>query len=186
SHTQLTPASAGRLEDNERVRRTLPASGRVNIDRQLPFLFVYRPPVDHPDAGTRDFVRGEASYLIAPQDRRYAVRTRALAKDVVATLSKIFGGCLVVEVWAAPDHAAKPEEDGTPQPPGFRLVAPRRFAEAPTVIRLKESLEKVVLFKQPASVSIVAGGRIGANGMATLANARELDELGADVLGLEI
>jgi uncharacterized protein (TIGR02421 family) len=183
---KLIAAIRARLEDNERVRRTLPAGGRVNVDRQLPFLFVYRPPVEHADAGTRDFVRGEASYLIAPQDRRYAVRTRSLAKDVVATLSKVFGGCLVVEVWAAPDQAAKSDEDGTPQPPGFRVVVPRRFAEAPTVLQLKESLEKIVLFKQAAEVSVSVGGRIGANGMVTLASARELDELGADVLGLEI
>jgi uncharacterized protein (TIGR02421 family) len=175
-----------RLENDERVRRTLPAGGRVNVDRQLPFLIVYRPPPGRNDTGTRAFVRSEASYLIAPDDRRYRVRTRELARDLVSTLSKLFGGFLLIEVWAGPDQRVRGDDDGSPEPPAFRVVTTRRFAESPTVERLKESLGKIVLFKQPAEVTVVAGGRIGAHGMGTLVTAPELAELGAQVVGVEI
>ena len=51
-----------RLNENKRVRRTLPQWGRVHIDRQLPFLVVYRRPPNHTDPGTERLVLGEASY----------------------------------------------------------------------------------------------------------------------------
>ncbi len=54
-----------RLEENKRVRRNLPVWGRVHIDRQLPFLCVYRRPVRGDDAGTERLVTSEAAYLIA-------------------------------------------------------------------------------------------------------------------------
>jgi uncharacterized protein (TIGR02421 family) len=175
-----------RLQRDERVRRTLPAGGRLNIDRQLPFLVVYRPPPGREDAGTRDFVRSEASYLIAPADRRFAPRTRELAREVVGTLSKVFGGFLIIEVWAGSDSGARPDDDGTPPPAGFRVVTMRRFAESRTVVRLGESLGRVVLFKQPAEVEIVPGGRVGPHGLGALVTASELAELGASVVGVEV
>jgi uncharacterized protein (TIGR02421 family) len=174
-----------RLQNDERVRRSLPADGRLNIDRQLPFLVVYRPP-GRPDEGTRAFVRSEASYLIAPADRRYRVRTRELAREVVTTLSHIFGGFLVVEVWAGADNARRDGDESSPGPPGFRVVTMRKFAESPTVRTFVEALDKVVLFKQPAEVTVVPGGRIGAHGMGTLVTAAELEQYGAQVIGLEV
>ena len=56
-----------RLLANKRVRRTLPNGGRLHIDRQLPFLCVYRAP-QHQDVGTSRFVVGEASYLVTQSD----------------------------------------------------------------------------------------------------------------------
>ncbi|HZJ49068.1 MAG TPA: hypothetical protein VFD97_08580, partial [Acidimicrobiia bacterium] len=41
-----------RLTRNQPVRRTLPDGGRLHIDRQLPFLIMYRPPEKSDDAGT--------------------------------------------------------------------------------------------------------------------------------------
>lgn len=175
-----------RLQNDERVRRTLPAGGRINIDRQLPFLVVYRPPSGRDDLGTRDFVRSEASYLITPDDRRLRLRTRELARTVIETLSNVYGGFLIIEVWAGPDQGGKPDEDGNPTAAGFRVVAMRKFAESPTVQRLVESLGKVTLFKQPAEVELVAGGRLGAHGNGVLVTAAELAELQAQVVGIEV
>ncbi len=174
-----------RLERNERVRRTLPDGGRINIERQLPFLIVYRPPPDRPDAGTRDFVRSEASYLMAPS-RRSPAAVRRLGRAVVETLSPVFGGFLLVEVWAGPATGTRPEDDGTPQPPGFRVVAPRRFADSGTVSTLVRALRRIQLFKRPAEVELVVGGRVGARGMGPLVQAKDLAELGANVIGIEV
>ena len=63
---RLIKTVSARLSRNERVRRTLPGKGRLHIDRQVPFLCVYRQPPDYEDAGTERLVKGEATYLIAP------------------------------------------------------------------------------------------------------------------------
>ncbi len=42
---QLIEAVCQRLANNERVRRTIPGKGRLHIDRQVPFLCVYRQPL---------------------------------------------------------------------------------------------------------------------------------------------
>lgn len=183
---KLIRAVQGRLQANERVRRTLPDGGRLNVDRQLPFLVVYRPPPDRPDAGTRDFVRSEASYLIAPSSRRTASAVRRLGTSVIETLSPIFGGFLVIEVWAGPEGAARPADDGTPAPPGFKVVTPRRFADSGTVNTLVRALGRIELFKRRAEVERVPGGRVGARGMGSLLQAKDLVELGANVIGVEV
>ena len=44
-------AARRRIGANLRLRRTLPPWGRLHVDRQVPFLVVYRRP-SRPDAGT--------------------------------------------------------------------------------------------------------------------------------------
>ena len=77
---------AFRVAANKPVRRTLPEGGRIHIDRQLPFLVVYRPPSDRPDPGMGRFVKGEASYLIAPRDRKHQRKVAALVEALSAEL----------------------------------------------------------------------------------------------------
>ena len=79
----LIDAVCQRLARNQRVRRTLPAKGRLHIDRQLPFLCVYRQPPDYEDAGTERLVKGEASYLIAPGGAKFRESVSNLVREVV-------------------------------------------------------------------------------------------------------
>lgn len=60
-----------RLKEGKALRRKIAPWGRVHIDRPLPFLVVYRRPVDREDPGTDRMALGEASYLLASGDRRY-------------------------------------------------------------------------------------------------------------------
>ena len=71
-----------RLARNERVRRSLPDKGRLHIDRQLPFLCVYRQPPNHVDAGTERLVQGEASYLIAPGGSKFRHGISKLVRNI--------------------------------------------------------------------------------------------------------
>ena len=54
-----------RLSRNLRIRRSLPGDGRLRLDRQLPFLCVYRRPdgAKIADRGTRELVTTEGAYL---------------------------------------------------------------------------------------------------------------------------
>ena len=46
---QLADAIHDRIERGTQVRRRLPPNGRIHIDRQLPFLVLYRPHDGRPD-----------------------------------------------------------------------------------------------------------------------------------------
>jgi len=54
----------GLLKDGKPVRRELPFGGRLHIERQLPFLCVYRDPVGRLDLSTERMISGEAAHLI--------------------------------------------------------------------------------------------------------------------------
>jgi hypothetical protein len=64
----------GRLEANKRIRRNLPRWGRIHIDRQLPFLCVYRQPTRRRDDGTERLIMGQPAYLITQNHRSLAAR----------------------------------------------------------------------------------------------------------------
>ena len=85
-----------RLSANKRVRRNLPVWGRLHIDRQLPFLVVYRRPTDRSDPGTERLATSEASYLIASGRRNLQAGLGKLVQAVVETLGEPFGAFLLV------------------------------------------------------------------------------------------
>ncbi len=74
SETRISPALIEavrqRLRDNLRVRRTLPGRGRVHVDRQLPFLCVYRETEGQAELQMRHLVTSEAAYLVTTDERR--------------------------------------------------------------------------------------------------------------------
>ena len=76
-----------RLEKNQRVRRRLPIWGRVHIDRQLPFLCVYRRPVRGDNAGTERFATSEAAYVIACGAGRLQAGLTDLVQGIVRTMA---------------------------------------------------------------------------------------------------
>ena len=80
-----------RLADNQRVRRRLPIWGRLHVDRQLPFLCVYRRPTDGHDEGTEHLITSKASYLIAPAARKIQAGLSDLVQAVTHTLAGQFG-----------------------------------------------------------------------------------------------
>ncbi len=76
-----------RLSENKMVRRTLPAMGRLHIDRKLPFLCIYRRPLKRKDNGTDQLIKGEASYLVASAAPKYKAGISALIRTVLEVCS---------------------------------------------------------------------------------------------------
>jgi hypothetical protein len=100
-----------RLADDRQVRRTLPVWGRVHVDRQLPFLCVYRRPSTDPrrDAGFRRLVTSEASYLTACGTPSVHPGLERLVRGISGTLAREFGGFLLLELWATRSAAPSPD-----------------------------------------------------------------------------
>lgn len=176
-----------RLERNERVRRALPGSGRIHIDRQLPFLCVYRRPVDRGDRGTERLVMGEASYLVGAAKEMPAGDLRSLVRGVVRTLTENFGAFLLLEVWSA--HSL-PEDKGRGDEgmrgPRFGLYSGTKTSFGGTVDALRKNLERIRIRKAEAEVRIHAGDRPSPPGMPLLLTSRDARLLRCFAVGLEV
>ncbi|MCJ7627790.1 MAG: DUF1704 domain-containing protein, partial [Longimicrobiales bacterium] len=173
----------GRIADGKRVRRTLPAGGRLHVDRPLPFLCVYRKPARRPDEGTDQLVTTEASYLVASGAPRHREELRRLLHGVVEALVKETGACLVLEVWAGdPDRSAE-VADRAPRP-GFRiLVPPNQSGLGEVVDRLETALSRVSLRGTRARVKVE---KRGAGRSADLLPRGPGKAMNYSVLGLEV
>lgn len=182
---QLIATIAERLRANKRVRRTLPGRGRLHIDRQLPFLIVYRRPTKRDDSGVDRLVMGEASYLAASMDRGLTASLRELVRAVARTLSDVFGGFLIVEVWSAEDVA---EEDAVAasRVPEFTIYAPRVPALESTVQALKGALTGNKILRITSRVERAQARSIAPPGASPLLTTAVARDLGAHLLGLEL
>ncbi|MFV9673735.1 MAG: DUF1704 domain-containing protein, partial [Acidimicrobiia bacterium] len=168
------------------MRRALPDGGRIYIDRQLPFLVLYRPPDKREDAGTERFVKGEASYLIAPKHQKHRHQVTALVSAVASSMAEVFGGFLIIELWSGSDDDADPTPSGAPRPPGFRVVTARRDADSPSVTRLVERLQSVRILGAPAEVDLVPGGRLSPTGMPRVSRSFGTATSDIRLIGVEV
>jgi uncharacterized protein (TIGR02421 family) len=142
-----------RLSRNLRIRRNLPGDGRLRIDRQLPFLCVYRQPPEGRDNGTRELVTTEAAYLVASGERRYEAGVNELCRSISETLEEHFGALLLVELWAEDDRAA-PEAARELARPRFRIVAEPQASLRPTATALEAALREIRLHNLQADVEL--------------------------------
>ncbi len=121
-HQALIAAIRERLESGKRVRRKLFEDGRINLDRLLPFLLVYRRPALRPDPGTVEIATPGAAYLVATDAKADHRRVLELVQAVRDLSMAHFGAFLLIEIWSRPDeHAPITADDDGHRDPGFRL-----------------------------------------------------------------
>ncbi|HUU02946.1 MAG TPA: tyrosine/phenylalanine carboxypeptidase domain-containing protein [Myxococcota bacterium] len=183
---RLVSRVCSRLADNKRVRRSLPVWGRIHIDRQLPFLCVYRRPSDREDPGTKRLVTSEASYLIARGSGRVQPGLRNMVRSVAQTLTEHFGACLVLEVWSARPEAGDGTDTLAGLCPGFRLVIPKGTDAASFIHQFQEALGRVKVARRQATVSVPPPARCCPPGMSPVLTADDLSAIGCHLFGLEV
>ena len=174
-----------RLSGNLPVRRVLPEGGRVHIDRQLPFVCIYRQPADTADPGTESLVTGEASYIVAPGSSR---RHRELAKLVNAIAEigvETFGAFLIVEVWAKTKPGSEVDPRAIDVHPTFNLFAPGTNKLDSTVEALARHLKRIKVLKQPVQVETERGPLKRAGKLKTLV-AKERANKSVYTVGIEV
>lgn len=164
------------------VRRAMPVWGRLHVDRPLPFLTVYRKPVDRPDAGTERCVTGTASYLQASAVPEHSAQIAGLIESLATRMSAAFGAFLIVEVWAGPPRRHDAEEAC----PGFRILVSADGAVAPTAAELAKALGEQRVMRRTPCIETVMSTRVAPVGMRPVLSAAKLERCGALLLGLEI
>ncbi len=175
-----------RLALNERVRRSLPLQGRIHIDRQLPFLCVYRRPAVEPDAGMKRIATSEASYLLASGLKGFHPSLTRLVTKVVRSLGQAFGGFLLLEIWSAELDANDQRYADSAAHPGFRVFAPRGEAVDNVADAIEQAFKRVTVRGHTADVQLVRTDHTWPGGLQRLLKATETTELKCTVIGLEV
>ena len=188
--SQVTPkyihAVCDRLKQDKRVRRTLPIWGRLHIDRQLPFVCIYRRSPGREDEGTERLVLGEASYLLATGERSQHNGLSSLVRQISTTLADIFGSFLLIQIWTGPKRFGEDAVGSTAMKPEFRIFTPQREGLSSTIARFERALKRIVLFKQHADVSVFPFKHSSLPGFRPFLSNKELSELGVHFIGVEI
>ena len=173
-----------RLSENQRVRRNLPENGRLHIDRQLPFLCIYRQPTKNEDWGTSRLAITSASYLVTSAKRSIKQGINSLLEKIVQAMMEVFGAYLVLEIWSGPPFRV----ESLDQLPKFRVFQPRMAKEASTFEVLRKALEtlKIPGTQKQFDVLLETSAKIAPPGMAPILTKEQLKNLGCILVGIEV
>ena len=172
-----------RLRENKRVRRTLPGWGRLHIDRQLPFLCIYRRKHETDNTLSERLIMGEASYLIATGNRQYQKQLSRLVKSIALTLKESFGSFLIVEVWIKEEDES--DEKHAEFVPAFRIMKSKKSAISSSIETLERNLKELKIRKSKAEVETLIATKLAPPGLPPLLSFSEANEFGFHMIGIE-
>lgn len=178
-----------KIRTNQEITLPLPMNGRIHIDRQLPFLCLYRHPEGRFDEGTEKLVLAEASYLIAHEKLRGLDR---LTEAIVTTARKEFGAFLLIEIFALGQKISVPlDPDEKPDASemleeSFCIFARKKGELAPVVERLHNRLSRVIINHIKAHVSLRYTSRIAPERMEPILDPKICEESGTYMLGIGV
>ncbi len=174
-----------RLAANKRVQRSLPGGGYLRVDRQLPFLCVYRVPAGQEDPLTSKLVRSEAAYIIIPEGK-YKAKYKSLLEQIIETLSQAFGAFLLFELWSGAEVEADENVDPEALRPDFKIWADTYGELVPTCENLESGLQKIKTLKKKANAVIHYSRITRPPDMSPLLGKSRLVALQCHSLGLEV
>ena len=166
------------LTENTGIHFRLNGNGLIHIERELPFLLVYRPLNASVDKVIEKLVKNEASYLICPQEE--FAHYRQLLERSVKKLSDKFGAFLLMEVW--PDTAPHPSAKNTAI---FELRGPEKYL--PRILRpLKSMLKNMDLEGMQPVIRSAASEKRCPDNIDDLLDRKSLKKLECLLLGLKV
>jgi uncharacterized protein (TIGR02421 family) len=181
---RLVDSACERLAAGKPLRRGLPDWGRIHVDRQLPFLCVFRRRSRDKGAGTEDLLLGEAAYLLASAERGQHAGLVSLLDRAIDVLLPSFGAFLVVEIWAS--REGRTEAEATPGEPQFRIFRTRQPGVLSTVEALERALHRIKVRRKPAQVETVRGARISPPGLPPLLAIEAAAARRVHIIGIEV
>ncbi len=185
--TEVIERICERLRHNQPVRRSFPGLGRLHIDRQLPFLCLYRKSPGRTERGTERLVMAEASYLVASTARSSSSALALLLRRVIETLAGQLGGFLLLELWSI-DQPPEPAEvrSGGVRHPAFEIHVARDADLQDTAETLRVQLDRVRIHRKATEVEVREGRRWGPPGLAPILPRHEIRELRGREIGLGV
>ncbi|MBL7077493.1 MAG: DUF1704 domain-containing protein [Kiritimatiellae bacterium] len=175
-----------RLRENKPIRRTLPVGGRIHIDRQIPFLCIWRRPVGDRGAGAENLVTSEASYLVCSAQRRLHNGMAELVRGVVEVLVEQFGTCLLLELWEAPAGEPETPVSATRLSPAFRVIATRGASTDDVTEDIETALCRVKLERRPARVSTACSAKSCPSKLRPFLSSADAAKMDCLLYGIEI
>lgn len=169
-----------KLSDNKRVHQKLPGGGRVHLDRQLPFLCLYRYPQNRDDKGTERLLLGGASYILAPASDEQHEQLARLVQEILAIQSEAFDSCLLLEIWAGDEVADEQEQ------PDFHIVAPDTRVPANILEDMEDALLGIRVDEAQAHITLSYRKSISAPSCSDIMSRKVLKQLNCLHLGLEV
>ncbi len=173
-----------RIIEGKRIRRKLPGNGWLNIDRQLPFLIVYRWPQKEKDEGTQKLVRGEASYLIASGAKSQHSWLSRLIRTIVETQVQLFGSSLIIEIWSTRITQINPINP-TLSRPEFRIITSPARPPTQTIEALEDALRRIKVNRMNSIVDIIYDKDRKPPQLSPLISSLEARKLNCYVVGLQ-
>lgn len=172
TESQLVQRALRGFRADAHVRLRLPGGGLLNMDRKLPFLFVYRQPDGRDDAGTPQLIAGESSFLLARGAAPADVNTVVHALSAAGTAE--LGSFLVLELWAGPEDSRS-----------FVVHAPHHEAQS-TVQALCDGLRDLGTTPLQTDVVLRTGDERHPTDLPPLLEVQHCWETGCLLLGLEV
>ncbi len=169
-----------KLERDEGIRRDFETFGRLNIERPLPFLCIYRQPKTSEDRGTANLILSEASYLVADNDENLS----ALVESISKAMADKFGAFLIIEVWAADEFT---DQFTTESKAKFRIFVDESQQETPSTVKtLKNSLENLDIPYFRSEAEIITDEAGTPPQMQPLLTDKQFTHLSCLKIGLEV
>lgn len=183
-NTDLIGEITENFSEDKGIRKNFAEKGRLNIDRPLPFLCVYRKPPKREDKGTAHLILGEASYLIASGGELMNEDLSALVENISKSLADKFGAFLIIEVWAA--NSQGKTEFVFSSKLKFRIFTDKSKTLPSTIETLRTSLESLNVSYFKTQVEIVAEVSAAPPEMPPLLDEKTIRRLSCLMIGLEI
>ena len=185
----LADAIVADLGDDKRVQVDLPGGGRLQLDRRLPYLCLYRRTSDRDDSGTERLIDAETAYMVVPAERPRARPSLHVLRTVVEFLAKHFGSFLLIEIWSGPvdEVQSPPADDNAPSPgPRFEIAVPSTRIPRATIEALSKSLGRDALPYGGTRVVLRPYKEVAPPGMQPLLRLREMQDWNCFSMGLVV
>jgi uncharacterized protein (TIGR02421 family) len=185
----LAASALADLAEEKAVQLNFPGGGRLQMERPLPYLCVYRR-LESGDDGAEQLLTAEPTYAIIPADPASARRAIHVVRKVVEHLAQRFGSFLLVELWLAPPSV---EPDPLHEVNGdaelgqqFEIVAHAGRIPRPTIEALSMSLGRDALPFGGTRVSLGPYAEVAPPGMKPLLRLAELKSSDCFALGVVV
>lgn len=168
------------LASNNNVRLKLPDGGRVHVDRQLPFLCLYRYPLSGQDTGTERLLLGEAAYILASAKAEHHSQLASIVHEILAIQKSVFGACLLLELWAGDEVMEQQDQ------PAFHIIAPNTAVPSNLLEDMESALLGITVNEIPAQTTLSYQESISAPGCGEIISKKALGQLNCLHLGLQV